>query len=179
MTTKEALMANMDEIVASRKAVISGDNSVIIATVQEAIRSGRTVTFYVSREQGLAILRWYWTPGLIAKTGLKSVPDEEIAKIENELHVKVNGQCFSNYLECPNGHTYGAYEFIQQGIREHGPEFVKGAIEFKNTSIIRVNPSSWEVCPKCNLMIVSGGHYYSLGDGRYYCCRGKSIVDEP
>ncbi len=78
MITKEASMANMDEIVASGKAVISGDNSVIIATVQEG-----------------------------------------------------------------------------------------------------VNPSSWEVCPKCNLMIVSGGHYYSLGDGRYYCCRGKSIVDEP
>jgi hypothetical protein len=120
----------------------------------------------------MAILRWYWTPRRIAETGLKSVPKEEIAKIEKELDVKVVGQCFSNYLECPNGHIYGAYEFIQQGIREHGPEFMKGAIDAKNTSIIRVNPSGWEICVICAAMIVSGGHYYSLGDGRYGCCRG-------
>ena len=176
MKEKDTLMPNVDRLVASGKAIISGDTSIIRSTVQNAIESGQTSTVYVSREQGLAIFRWYWTHARIAETGLKSVPKKEIAKIEKELDVEVTGQCFSNYLKCPNGHTYGAYEFIQQGVKEHGPEFVKGGINDRNISIIRVNPSSWEICPTCQAMIVSGGHYYTLGGGRYGCCRGGRLA---
>lgn len=168
----EDAIASVDAIVASGKAIISGDDSSIIAMVQEAIRSGRTMTFYVSRKQGLAIFRLYWTPRRIVETRLKRVPDEEKAKIERELDIKEAKDLYSNYLECPNGHIYGAYEFFQQGIREHGKEFVKSALELKNTSIVRVNPIFWAVCPICKLMIV-GGHYYYWNHGAYGCCSGE------
>lgn len=64
MPKKDFPINNVDKLVASGKAIISGDRSVILSTVQSAIRSGQSTTFYVSREQGLAILRWYWTPRL-------------------------------------------------------------------------------------------------------------------
>jgi hypothetical protein len=175
MSTEEASIGNIDELVNRGKVIITADSSIIHSMVQSAIESGLTSTFYISRKQCLDILRSYWTLDLIAETGLKSVPKEEIAKIEKQLDVKVVGQCFSNYLECPNGHTYGAYEFIKQGISEHGPEFVKGVIDAQETSVIRVNPSGWEVCPTCQAMVL-GPHYYTLGNGRYGCCRKRTIT---
>ncbi len=171
MAAEDAIAA-VDAIVASEKAIISGDDSSIVATVLEAIRSGRTMTFYVSRAQGQAIFRLYWTPRRIAETGIRRVPDEEIAKIESLLGIKEARDLYSNYIECPNGHIYGAYEFFQQGIREHGKEFVKSALELKNTSIIRVNPTFWAVCPICKALIIKG-HWYYWNRGAYGCCSGE------
>jgi hypothetical protein len=172
----KSVLTAIEAVLATGKAVISGDDSSIIATVQEAIKSGRSETFYLSREQGQAVLRWYWTPGRIAETGIELVSQEEMARIESELHVKDIGDLYSNNIQCSCGAVYGAFEFIQQGIREHGIETVRAVLELKDTtSIIRVNPATWVICPQCNTMAISG-HYYYWGRGRYGCCSGPQVV---
>jgi hypothetical protein len=49
MTNAGILMDDVDRLVANGKAIISGDRSIIGSTVQKAIQSGQSSTFYVSR----------------------------------------------------------------------------------------------------------------------------------
>jgi hypothetical protein len=72
-----APLNSIDTVVGAGKAVISADNSVIVAMMQAALRQGRSATFYVSREQGQALMRWYWTPGRIKEIGMEPVSKEE------------------------------------------------------------------------------------------------------
>jgi hypothetical protein len=61
-TEMVALLKSIEAAVNGGKAVISADNSIIIAMMQETLKHGRSATFYVSPAQGRAVMRWYWTP---------------------------------------------------------------------------------------------------------------------
>ena len=165
-----SLLESVDAVVGGGKAVVSADDSIIVAMVQEALKNGRSVTFYVSRAQYGAVMRWYWTPRRIDETGLELISHEEKARIMSELQVPDMGEFFSNRILCPCGGVYGAFEFMQEGIREHGRDWVGVVLGFKNASVIRVNPAQDAICPTCNQMLM-GGHYYSMGRD-YGCCSG-------
>ena len=173
-----ALLNSIDAVVNGGKAVVSADNSIIIAMVQEALKHGRSATFYVSPEQGQAVMRWYWTPGRIKEIGMEAVSNEEKAKIESELGFKCAGYWFSNRIQCPNcGSVYGMFEFMQQGLREHDRDWVKAVLDLQNTAVLRVNPALDAFCPKCK-QILPTGHWYEMrmpnGTLSYGCCKGGS-----
>ena len=87
------LLSSIEAVVNGGKAVISADNSIIIAMMQAALKNGRSATFYVSPAQGQAVMRWYWTPGRIKEIGMEAVSKEERAKIESELGLEGWDQC--------------------------------------------------------------------------------------
>jgi hypothetical protein len=74
------------------------------------------------------------------------------------------------------GHTYGAFDFLEQGIRAHGLESVKAVFALKHAKFLQVNPSLVPVCPACgqNLKRDPGGITY---EGPTYagcsCCAAK------
>lgn len=172
-----ALLNAIDGVVHGGKAIVSADNSIIIAMVQEALKHGRSATFYVSPEQGQAVMRWYWTPGRVREIGMEAVLPEEREKIESELGFKCVGTWYSNRIHCPRcGAVYGMFEFMQQGLREHDRDWIKAVLELKNTAVLRINPSLDAFCPQCNLGFIHG-HWYSMkkSDGTliYGCCSGE------
>ena len=116
MHTSKSLLGSIEATINSGKAIVSADNSIIIALMQEALGSGRSATFYVSPAQAQAVMRWYWTPGRIKEIGMEPVSLEERAKIESELGVKDMGPFFSNRIQCPmcDG-VYGAFEIHSAG----------------------------------------------------------------
>jgi len=173
----ESWLASVEAVVKGGKAVISGDDTAIVAAVQEAIKSARTATFYVSHAQSDMVMAWYFTNERIKRLGLEPVSKEEKARIESELGVKETGSLYSNRIHCGCGAEYGAFEFIQQGIREHGREMVSSVLALGETSVIRVNPPNSAVCPKCNQRLLAG-HYYAWCNG-YMCCKTLQIVEEP
>jgi hypothetical protein len=171
MQTSESLLSSIEAVVNSGKAVISADNSSIIAMVQEAVKKGRSGTIYVSPEQFQAVMRWYWTPRRIKEVGLEPVSKIERARIESELGVKDMGEFFSNRLQCPCGGVYGAFEFMKHGVQEHGRNWVGAVLELKNTAVIRVNPATDAICPDCKQMMI-GNHWYEM-PRIYGCCSGE------
>jgi hypothetical protein len=170
----ENIFDAIDTIVGNGKAVISSEPSSIIRMVQETLVSGKSATFYISPSEARAVRRWFFTPRRFAALGMNLVSREEIAKITSELGVRDMGWFWSNRAQCPNGHTYGAFEFMQQGIREHGRDWLGAVLELKNASVVRVNPSGDSICPIC-AAIIPEGHLYWMEDldtGRGYgCCR--------
>ncbi|WP_251094826.1 hypothetical protein [Streptomyces sp. Caat 7-52] len=156
----------IDEVVRGGQVVMAADDGSVLATVREAIKSGRSATFYLPRTQADAIKAWYWSPGRIKEAGMEPVSPEEKARIESELGVKCTGSAYSNKLSCECGGVYGAFEFLQQGIREHGKEMVEAIFALENASVIRVNPNNSAICAKCNVRMLAGHEY----DYRNYGC---------
>jgi hypothetical protein len=174
-----ALLSSIEAAVNGGKAVISADNSIIIAMMQEALKHGRSATFYVSPAQGEALMRWYWTDGKLKEVGMEAVSSEEKAKIESELGLGGWGQMFSNRIECPCGGVYGMFEFMEQGLREHDRDWIKAVMELKNTSVLRINPALDAFCPQCHLILQKGHHYEMKmpnGTLSYGCCRGGTVL---
>ena len=116
-------------------------------------------------------MRRHWTPDRIKKRGITPISEEERARIKSAFSIDVDG--YFNSVKCPRcGHEYGVYEFIQQGVEEHGIEAVKAVFSAIDVSIVRVNPKQVAVCVNCKLPIVfgsEGGFYYSCNQG-YGCC---------
>ena len=170
------LLSSIEGVVNGGKTVVSADNSIIVAMVQEALKHGRSVTFYVSPAQGDALMRWYWTPARVDEIGMEMVSKEERAKIESELGFKCEGTWFSNRIQCACGGVYGMFEFMQQGLREHDRDWMKTVLALKNTSVLRVNPALDAFCPKCGQMLITG-HWYEMkgpdGTLTYGCCSGE------
>ena len=173
-----SLVSSIEALVNAGKAVVSADNSIMIAMMQEAIRAGRTeMTFFVSPEQATAVMQWYLTPGRIKQMDVELVSKEERAKIKSALGVNIPAAA-SSRGKCSNGHVYGLFEFIQQGIREHGRDFVLATMELKNTAVLRINPVQNLICPKCNeRLIIFHKDLYAChrDDGKllYGCCKGE------
>jgi hypothetical protein len=160
---------HFDAAVEGGGCVISAERSVVLLMVQEAILSGKSATYYVTKPQFDAIMNWYWTPERRKRLNVEVVSVEEQQRIESELGIKGAGFIYSNRLTCGKcGHVYGAYEFIQQGIREHGREIVETALNLEHTAVVRVNPTAVAVCQNCK-QILSEAHYYECG--QYGCAR--------
>jgi hypothetical protein len=168
----------MEAIVQGGKTIISADDTTIIAMMVEALRSGRSATFYVTPDQAQAVMRLYWTPGRIRAVGMERVSQEERDKIQSELGIKDMGTGFSNRAQCSCGGVYGMFEFMEQGLRQHGREWVGAVVELKDTAVLRINPVQDIFCPKCRLIIITS-HWYSMytdgGKMLYGCCKSDSI----
>lgn len=165
----------IDEVVGSGKTVISTDSTTVIQMVQAAVGNGISTTFYMQPSHAQDVRRWYFTPRRVAELGIHLASPEEMARITSELNVRDMGWFWSNRVDCPNGHPYGAFEFMQQGIREHGRDWVGAVLEFKNASVVRVNPRADARCPICMAPIVQGHIYWMEDTDRpghgYGCCR--------
>jgi hypothetical protein len=61
MQPSESLVSPIEALVKGGKAVVSADNSIIIAMMLEALKSGRSVTFYVAPSQAYSLMRLYWS----------------------------------------------------------------------------------------------------------------------
>ena len=179
MQPSESLLSSIEAAVNGGKAVVTADNSIIIAMMLEALKHGRTATFYVAPAQAQAVMRIYWTPRRIKEIGMEPVSKDERQRIEKELGVKDMGPWFSNTLECPCGGVYGAYEFIQQGLLHHGKDWVGAVVGLKNTAVLRINPTQDAFCPDCN-HVFQTGHWYEMrmpnGTLSYGCCSGPDII---
>jgi hypothetical protein len=175
---KASSLSAIEALVNAGKAVVSADNSIVIAMMQEAIRAGRTeMTFFVSPEQATAVMQWFLTPGRIKQMDVELVSKEERAKIKSELGVNIPAAA-SSRGRCSNGHVYGLFEFIQQGIREHGSDYVHATMELKNTAVLRINPVQLLICPKCSeRFVIFHKDLYACyrDDGKllYGCCKGE------
>ncbi|MGX1757205.1 hypothetical protein ACWIG5_09895 [Streptomyces lydicus] len=161
----------IDAVVGNDHAVISADDGNVVATVQEALCNGRSATFYISSIQAAAVKSWYWTPRRIKERGMEPVSREERYRIESDLGIRDIGTSYSNRIRCECGSVYGAFEFIQQGIREHGKDAVDAALDLTNAYILRVNPATDPVCASCQERILVG-HEYDMA-ARYGCCRSE------
>jgi hypothetical protein len=174
-----SLLHSIDDAVNGGKAVVSADDGIIIAMVQETLRQGRSATFYLSPEQGQAVMRWYWTPERIKAIGMEPVSEEEQERTEAELGIKCAGHWFSNRLQCSCGGVYGMFEFMQQGLREHDRDWVKAVLALENTSVLRINPALDAFCPNCRRLLPAG-HWYEMkmpnGTLSYGCCKGGTIL---
>jgi hypothetical protein len=69
---------------------------------------------------------------------------------------------YANSLKCPRcGALYSTYEFIQQGIKQHGEELVRSTFSFKG-GVFQNNPNQVPVCQNCDLIIIGVGEYHYL-----------------
>src|SRR6266545_7055799 len=154
MAMMRSSLDHFDAAVEGGGSVISAERSVIVSLMQETIQSRKSATYYVTKPQFDAIMYWYWTPERSKRLNLEQVSVEEQQRIESELGIKGAGFLYSNRITCGNcGSVYGAFEFIQQGIREHGREIVETALNLANASVVRINPSTVVVCQNCKEII--------------------------
>ncbi|MER7952164.1 hypothetical protein ABTY59_32720 [Streptomyces sp. NPDC096079] len=176
MGDAESLLSPAEALVRGGRAVVSADDGTVVGLVLDTLAKGRTATFYVSPAQAQAVMRLYWTPRRIKEIGYERVSQEERDKIESELDVRDMGPWFSNRVECPCGGVYGAFEFIEQGLRRHGREWVGAVLELQGAAVLRINPVQDAFCPRCDLVLATG-HWYGMYDLRgtliYGCCRGE------
>ena len=133
-----------------------------------------------------AVLRRYWTPDLAKAFGLQPITAEQAEKIKSDFGIDIDGN--ANSLTCPRClHPYSTYEFIQQGISEHGEEVVRTVFALKGVAVLQINPSQTPICQNCRLDIslYVGDRYracyhyeYKDRNGRpeYACCQ---LLDEP
>jgi hypothetical protein len=176
---KSSVKANfsaIEAVIDQGKSVVSSDDASKVEWALKAIREGKTATLYVSKPVLQAILKRYWTPKRIEFVGLKPIAVEDVAKIKSDFGIEIGG--YANTVECPRcGHLYSTYEFIQQGIEEHGEEVVRSTFSFKG-GVFQINPNQVPICRNCGLIII-WGHYnylYNGPDGRpEYAC-GITIV---
>ncbi|WP_374198360.1 hypothetical protein [Streptomyces sp. ISL-12] len=166
---EKVALDDVERVAAGGKAVIAADDCTIVSTVRDAITSGRSATFYTSLSQAKAVKTWYWTPARVRETGIRKVSSEEKARIAKELGIEDIGVFRCNRIECECGHVYGAFEFLQQGIKEHGRSAVLSVFAMENAAVMRINPPDLLVCPNCDELLPERMTY---DNGTYGCCFG-------
>jgi hypothetical protein len=147
------LLAQIESVVAGGMAVMAGEDTVVVAAVKDTINSGRSINFYLSQAQAGAVKSWYWTPERVRNSGLEPISAEEKSKIESTLGIRnIKYFCFSR-VTCECGKVYGAFEFLRQGIREHGVDMVNALFALQGVAVLRVNPVFTPICPSCEQML--------------------------
>ncbi|MEV5570720.1 hypothetical protein AB0L06_11760 [Spirillospora sp. NPDC052269] len=183
----KAASSNFDAIEAlvhQGKSVVSVEDSAIIEWAIKAIEGGRTATLYLKPTVFQAIRRWYWTPERVEHVGLQPISAEQIARIKADFGIEVDGN--ANSLNCPRcGHCYSTYEFIQQGIEEHGLEVVRDTFSLTRVALLQIHPVQNITCRNCRLSMLIrveaedgegfgnyGGYYYdyACSQGNAYAC---------
>ena len=137
MQKSESLLSSIEAAVNGGATVVSADSSIIIAMMQEALKIGRTATFYVSPAQAQAVMRWYRTPGRIKEWELEPVSRKERARIESELRLKAPAG-FSNSIRCQCGGVYGTFEFMEQALLQHGRDFLEAILALNNVGSVLI-----------------------------------------
>ncbi len=165
----QSFLTHIEAVAANGKATIAADDHNIVEIVKNTIMSGRTASFYLTHEQARAVKAWYWTPDRIKASGIKVVSGEERVRIESTLGIDDIGSFRSTRIECECGNVYGAFEFLQQGIREHGADVVQSVFALKESSFLRANPHLLAICPNCDQLLRGDGFEYDC-DGYGGCC---------
>lgn len=163
----------IEALVHQGKTVVSSEDSAIIEWAIKAITKGKTATLYLKPTVFDVIRRWYWTPERAKYSGLKPITEEQIGRIKSDFKIELDGH--ANSLDCPRcGHLYSTYEFIQQGIEEHGEEVVSAAFSLKRAAILQINPVQNTICRNCRLhIIITGTGTYGSYDYDYWCVQGN------
>ncbi|MET8538836.1 hypothetical protein ABZV67_46205 [Streptomyces sp. NPDC005065] len=177
----------IETLVHQGKTVVSSEDSAIVKWAIKAIAEGKTTTLYCKPTVFEAIRRWYWTPKRAEIVGFKPISAEQAARVKSDFDIEVDG--YANSLDCPRcGHVYSTYEFIQQGIEEHGEEHVRAAFSLKRAAIIQINPAQGAICRNCRLHILfatAGTYgtydyeYRCIENNAYACCRGSILAAAP
>jgi hypothetical protein len=176
-TEIEVNFSAIEGLVHQGKSVVSSDDASTIEWALNAIREDRTATLYVSKFVLQAILERYWTPKRVEFAELRPISAEQAAKIKSDFNIVIDG--YANSLKCPRcGQLYSTYEFIQQGIQQHGEEVVRSTFSHKG-GVFQINPKQVPVCQKCGLIIIGVGVYHYLytdpqGRPQYAC--GATVV---
>ena len=162
-------------LVKQGKTVISAEESAIVELVMKTIEEGKPATFYLKPIVCNEITKRYLTPERVEAVGLQPIPTEQADRIKSEFNIEIDG--YANNMNCPRcGNLYSTYEFIQQGIKEHGEEAVRAVFSLKDVGILQVHPMQNSVCPRCGLYLarVGGGYYYDyrcVENNAYACCK--------
>jgi hypothetical protein len=170
----KSFLSHIEVITGSGKATISADDHSVVGIVQDAIRSGRTASFYLSPDQANAVRSWYWTPKRVKASGIKTISSEERTRIESDLGIENIESFRCTRIQCECGEFYGAFEFLQQGIREHGADAVRAVFRLENSTFLRANPSLVVVCPNCK-QLLGGGIEYDC-DKYGGCCYQEPVI---
>jgi hypothetical protein len=171
-----SLLADIDTVVGTGKAVVAGGDDAVVSVVKDAIESDESVSFYLTRDQARAVKEWYWTPERVRLTGIEPISDEESERIRSELGIDNITNFRYAPLRCECGHTYGAFDFLQQGIRQHGLDAVTAVFGLKTSTFFQVNPSFVPVCPECGRslmprgLMAAGGGWYDCDEYGGCCC---------
>ncbi|MFC4173763.1 hypothetical protein ACFOYU_17165 [Microvirga sp. GCM10011540] len=175
----------IEALVHQGKNVVSLEDSAVVEWAMKAIAEGITATLYCKPSVFEAIRRRYWTPERAKIVGFRPISAEVSARVKRDFNIEVDG--YANSLDCPRcEHVYSTYEFIHQGIEEHGIEHVRAAFSLKRAAIIQINPVQDLVCRNCRLhILVGGGGNFPYGDydyeyrcvenNAYACCRAADI----
>jgi hypothetical protein len=179
----------IETLVHQGKTVVSSEDSAIVEWAIKTITEGRTATLYLKPTVFEAIRRWYWTPERVQLVGFKPISAEQAARVKSDFNIEIDG-C-ANSLNCPRcGHVYSTYEFIQQGIEEHGEEHVRATFSLKGTAILQINPVQNTICRNCRLHILLAGvgvgtfggydyEYWCPLRNAYVCCRAVVVAAAP
>jgi hypothetical protein len=169
----------METLVKQGKTVISAEDSAIIELAMKTFEEGKTATFYLKPIVCTEIMKRYWTPERAKSVGLQPIPTEQADRIKSDFNIEIDG--YANSVNCPRcGNVYSTYEFIQQGIKEHGEEAVRAVFSLKEVGILRVHPMQNSICARCALRLPivlaagGGGYYYDYScrtGNRYACCQ--------
>ncbi|WP_051836963.1 hypothetical protein [Streptomyces sp. NRRL WC-3742] len=160
------LLAEIDKLVATGKMVASASDEAVADIVITTIANGVTASFYLTRAQATIVKDRFWTPERIRRSGLRPISEEETERIRAELGVKVTNFRITP-IKCSCGHTYDAFDFIQQGIREHGIDVVNSVFSLKDSTFLQVNPSFTPICPVDNQKL---SRSHNPDDGIEYDC---------
>lgn len=142
----ESMLTEIDAIAATGNAVLAGGDDGVVEVVKAAILADVSAAFYLTQEQSRAVKDWYWTPERIRSRGLREVSEEESERIKLELGLDLPNFRFTP-KKCECGHLYGAFDFLQQGIKQHGLETVRSVFTLKYATLLQVNPTFKAVCP--------------------------------
>lgn len=175
----------IETLVHQGKAVVSSENSAMVEWATVAIAEGRTVTLYLKPTVFEAIRHWYWTPERIELVGLKPLSAEQVERVKADFDLEIDG--YANSVDCPRcGRSYSTYEFIQQGIEEHGREVVRSTFSLRQAAILQINPVQNLICRNCRLHILSSiregavrihYHYdYWCSQGNAYACCSSYVL---
>lgn len=172
----DSLLGHVEVLVGGGKAVASGSDEAIVFLVKRAIEDDLSVSFYLTPEQSRAVREWYWTPERTRFTGIAPISADEERRIRSELGVQVSNFRYAP-MTCECGHTYGAYDFLAQGVKRHGLEAVNAVFGLRGATFFQVNPQFVAICPACSrdlsLMKGSGGGWYDCDEyGGCCCCAG-------
>lgn len=174
----------IQNLVTQGKAVISAEDSAIIDLAMNALEEGQTATFYLKDVLFTEIIqRRSRTSESAAAVDLEPLSSEEAARIKADFDIQIDG-CSSKET-CPRCESvYGTYEFIQQGIKEHGQEAVKAVFTLEGVSVLQIHPRQNIICQNCGftflMMSVRGplrakigphSYLYRSGNHSYGCCR--------
>ncbi len=150
----------------------------MVAWVKRKIASGDTMTLYLKPTVFETIRRWYWTPDRMKMVGLAPVTNDMNEKVKTDFGIDIDG--YANTLDCPRcGDAYSTYEFIAQGVEEHGEEMVTKTFSLKRAAILQVNPVQNITCRTCRLHMLN---VKGRGDIRiyynydYWCPQGNAYA---